>query len=57
MTANEFRQLREMMSLSQQKLASRLGLARRTIQYYESGELPVSRTVQLAMQALELEYR
>ena len=48
---------REMLGHTQQSFAERLGLARRTIQYYESGEHPVPRTVELALQALELEQK
>lgn len=46
---------REMLGYTQQQFAERLGLARRTIQYYESGEHDIPRTVCLALQALELE--
>ena len=54
---DDFKQRREMLGLTQQKFAERLGLARRTVQYYESGELDIPRTVKLALQALELEYK
>jgi transcriptional regulator with XRE-family HTH domain len=46
-----------MLGMTQQQFAERLGLARRTVQYYESGQLAVPRTVQLALQALELEHK
>ena len=55
MTASELRHRREMLGMTQQQFAERLGLARRTVQYYESGELAIPRTVQLALQSLELE--
>lgn len=57
MTASELRHRREMLGMTQQQFAERLGLARRTVQYYESGELAIPRTVQLALQALELEHK
>ena len=57
MTASELRHRREMLSMTQQQFAERLGLSRRTVQYYESGQLAVPRTVQLALQALELEHK
>jgi len=55
--AEELKLRREMLGMTQQKFAERLGLARRTVQYYESGELDIPRTVKLALQALELEYK
>jgi transcriptional regulator with XRE-family HTH domain len=55
--ADELKHRREMLGMTQQRFAERLGLARRTVQYYESGELDIPRTVQLALQALELEYK
>ena len=57
MKAEELKLRREMLGMTQQKFAERLGLARRTVQYYESGELDIPRTVKLALQALELEYK
>lgn len=54
---DDFKQRREMLGMTQQRFAERLGLARRTVQYYESGELDIPRTVKLALQALELEYK
>lgn len=57
MKADELKHRRELLGMTQQRFAERLGLARRTVQYYESGELDIPRTVQLALQALELEYK
>jgi transcriptional regulator with XRE-family HTH domain len=52
-SAAELKLRREMLGY----IAERLGLARRTVQYYESGEHPIPRTVELALQALELEQK
>lgn len=57
MTGDELKQRREMLGHTQQSFGQLLGLARRTVQYYESGEQPIPRTVQLALQALELEQK
>jgi len=56
-SAAELKLRREMLGYTQQSFAERLGLARRTVQYYESGEHPIPRTVELALQALELEQK
>lgn len=55
MTHLELKTLREFLGFTQQDLAMRLGLSKRSIQYYESGEQPVPRVVMLALQAIELE--
>ena len=57
MTAQELKHRREMLGHTQQSFAQLLGLARRTVQYYESGEHDIPRTVELALQALELEQK
>lgn len=57
MTGDDLKHRREMLGYTQQSFAERLGLARRTVQYYESGEHPIPRTVELALQALELEQK
>jgi len=56
-TAQALKQRREMLGYTQQSFAQKLGLARRTVQYYESGEHDIPRTVELALQALELEQK
>jgi len=56
-TAQDLKQRREMLGYTQQSFAQKLGLARRTVQYYESGEHDIPRTVELALQALELEQK
>ena len=57
MTGEELKHRREMLGHTQQSFAQLLGLARRTVQYYESGEHDIPRTVELALQALELEQK
>lgn len=57
MTGEELRYRREMIGLTQEQLAQRLGLSRSTVQRFEAGSYPISRTVELAMQALELEFK
>ena len=56
MTSEEFKTRREILSMTQQRLADVLGLSRRIIQYYEAGA-EVPRTVELAMDAVELTHK
>ena len=55
MTGDTFRERREFLGYSQRAFAERLGLSERTIRYYESGEVPINRTVELLLQAVELD--
>ncbi len=55
MSAKDFRDWRARNGLSQQGAAEALGLSRRTIAYYESGEKPIPKTVWLACRGLEAE--
>ena len=55
MTPAEFKQRREFLGYTQQTFAERLGLSRRTIQAYEMGETPISRVIEMALEAIELE--
>lgn len=55
MKPDEFREMRKSLGYSQQGMAQRLGLSERTVRYYESGDVPVSRTVELLLQAVELD--
>ena len=55
MTGDTFRERREFLGYSQRSFAERLGLSERTIRYYESGEVPINRTVELLLQAVELD--
>lgn len=55
MEALEFKERREMLGYTQQAFAEKLGLSPRTIRYYESGEVPINRTVALLLQAIELD--
>lgn len=57
MTGDEFRYRREMIGLSQKEFAQRLGLSIRTIRNYENGSTKIGRTIELAVQALELEFK
>ena len=50
-----FRNDREKLGYSIEKWADRLGLSIRTIYYYESGEVPIPRTVQLLINSIKLE--
>tara|TARA_R100000963_G_C4554688_1_gene46113 strand:- start:312 stop:485 length:174 start_codon:yes stop_codon:yes gene_type:complete len=55
MTPEIFRKDREKLGYSIEKWANRLGLSIRTIYYYESGEVPIPRTVQLLIDSIKLE--
>jgi len=53
MTAQAFRQWRERQSYTLDSAAKALGLSRRMIAYYETGERPIPSVVALATRALE----
>ena len=55
MTPQEFKASREFLGYTQQTFAERLGLSRRSIQAYEMGETPISRVIEMALEAIELE--
>ena len=49
MTPDEFRNIRFDLGLSQAKMAETLGVCRRSIQYYESGEKPIPKPVKILL--------
>lgn len=49
MTPDEFRNIRDDLGLSQAKMAETLGVCRRSIQYYESGEKPIPKPVKMLL--------
>lgn len=53
MTGKEFRIQRNLLDLTQAELANELGLNPNTISRYENEDLPIPKTVELAMEALE----
>lgn len=55
MTPTEFRERRQFLGYTQESIAERLGLSRRSIQAYESGETTISRVIEMALEAIELE--
>ncbi|HEY0768853.1 MAG TPA: helix-turn-helix domain-containing protein [Sphingobacteriaceae bacterium] len=55
MTGKEFRIKRNLLDLKQAELAERLGLNANTVSRYENEDLPIPKTVELAMDALELQ--
>ena len=55
MTPSELRERREFLGYTQQAFAERLGLSRRTIQAYELGETSITKVIELALEAIELE--
>ena len=59
MTADELKERRIFLTLTQAQLANRFGLSDRTIRNYESkwedGATPIPKTFEIAMDALELE--
>ena len=55
MTADELKEQRVMLNMTQYELAQRFGLSERTIRNYENGATPIPRTFTLAFTAMELE--
>ena len=55
MDATEFKQKRIFLGYTQQSLANKLGLAVRTIRYYESGQVPINKTVKLLLTTFKSE--
>ena len=55
MTPTEFKERRQFLGYTQEGIAERLGLSRRSIQAYESGETAISRVIEMAIEAIELE--
>lgn len=51
MTPDEFKAMRERLGLSFDEIGEALGLTGRAIRYYEAGQRPIPKTVELAMQA------
>lgn len=49
MNNSVFKETRKRMKLSQSALADELGLSLRMVQYFESGEQPISRTIEFAL--------
>jgi len=49
MTGAELRAARQVLDLTQTQLADRLGVTLRTVQYYEAGQRPISRTIELLL--------
>lgn len=55
MTPQLFRETRVNLGYSIEQWADRLGLSIRTIYYYESGEVPIPRTVELLISSIRLD--
>ena len=55
MTADELKEKRIFLGMTQEKLANRFGLTERTIRNYENGATPIPRTFVMAFEAMELE--
>ena len=55
MTPSELRERREFLGYTQQSFAEKLGLPPRTIQAYELGETSITKVIELALEAIELE--
>ena len=53
MDGDTFRRKRERLGLTQEELAKRLDIARMTIYRYESGEKPIPKVVEMALQLIE----
>ncbi len=52
MTPDEFKAWRKALSLTQQQAGEAIGITKRSVQLYEAGDQPVTRTVALACAAL-----
>ncbi|OYD82513.1 helix-turn-helix transcriptional regulator [Azospirillum brasilense] len=52
MTADEFKAWRKGLGLTQQEAGDAIGITKRSVQLYEAGTQPVSRTIALACAAL-----
>jgi len=52
MTADEFRQCRDKLGLSLTGMASALGVSRRAVQYYQSGERAIPKPIEKLCEAL-----
>lgn len=52
MTKREFKQLRQLIGVSQTKLAKEMGVTIRTITRWERGEFPIPRIADLALRNL-----
>lgn len=52
MTADEFKTWRKGLKLTQQEAADAIGITKRSVQLYEAGTQPVSRTIALACAAI-----
>ena len=55
MDADQLKERRIFLAMTQAELANRFGLSDRTIRNYESGATPIPTTFKMAMDALELE--
>ncbi|CAO3447879.1 hypothetical protein [Azospirillum argentinense] len=52
MTPDDFKQWRASLKLTQQEAADAIGITKRSVQLYEAGTQPVSRTIALACAAI-----
>ena len=55
MTGEDFKEKRIFLNYTQKTFATRLGLTERTIRYYEAGEVPVSKTVEILINSIMLD--
>ena len=49
MTPDEFKQAREVLGLSQSKMAQQLDVSYQTIQAWEQGRIPINKVVEMAV--------
>ena len=52
MTADEFKTWRKSLAMTQQEAGAAIGITKRSVQLYEAGTQPVSRTIALACAAV-----
>lgn len=55
MTHKEFRSRRNKLGFTQELMAKKLGVSIRAIKYYESGQRPISKTLEILFNYIESE--
>jgi DNA-binding transcriptional regulator YiaG len=57
MTPEDVTRVREQLGLTKQQLAKALGMTERAVYYWETGERPITRAIELALEALRCQQR
>ena len=56
MESKDMKERREKLRLTQAQLAELLGVKENTVYRWEAGKLPISKTVELALERIEIEF-